>query len=172
VSLAIPRRRGPAALIAAWLVLATMPGAAAADDHFVSIIGCHFGGGEAIVEAGEPIVIRWGWLAKTRGLVVMTVGASDQTVTVGGEEIPNVDAFWGSPVAVNHPTLGRVWQAHWAYELDPLAEPGDSVVVTLDLTMTHPTLDLLTFEEDSHRPAIAPAGSYFGETIECRITAD
>ena len=161
-----------AAMIAA-IALAALPAAVAADDEVVPFFACLNGmdpdpevtedDGQWTVAAGEPIILRWGWQALRRGMVVSALKAIEQTVTVGGTAITDVDSYWSVPFTVEVEPYGTIWQADWVYDDVGSLTSGGPLVVTLEFYYRHPLFDGVT----PIRPFPGPDAPVY---IECEIT--
>ncbi|MEX2546655.1 MAG: hypothetical protein WD830_02555 [Chloroflexota bacterium] len=161
------RPRYGAAIAVACMALAALPAVAAADDQAVSVSNCSLSqDGETTVQAGNSVILQWSWGARTKGLVIAAVKAIEQTVTVDDADVADVDSYWGSPVPVNDPTYGSVWIATWSYQAGVLADPGDTMDVTVDGVLTHPIVDLVLF--DGNRPMLFGPLDF---VWDCEITA-
>ena len=102
----------------------------------VSLKDCLPVGIEA-VPAGTPVTVKVGWGAKTRGLVQDALNATDFTLSVNGEPLPNANNLWSPPSRYSG---GWAWVTWWSVTLDPLA-PGESYTLQWTWRLSHPVVD-------------------------------
>jgi len=158
----------------AVLALAALPGAVAADDpQYVYFFGdgnCLSQGGEIEVAADVPIILRFGWGAKTKGLVIDYINGTDQTLTIDEQQQPNVDSYWGSPffVPASPPTPAH-WRAWVSFPLGSLAS-GESTEVAYNAYVHHRLHDGFSYFGE-HHPSFFGPGWFFEEPPLCTITA-
>lgn len=154
-----------AATSIAAVALTALPATVAADDQLVNFwSGCVFGpySGKTTVAAGEPVIVRWGWGAKTRGLTLAFMKAIDYTVVVNDEATEDYTA--GEPFR----QADGNWRVDWSYAAGNLGE-GDSVEITIDYSLSHRLPDGGIDPDTGHRAIFGPGSIISGE---CTITAE
>jgi hypothetical protein len=156
----------PKALVASMivtLVLVAIPiGAAASEPTVVRLASCAYGNdGQASVSPGD-VVLSAGWGAGTKGLTVAFVKGIDLVASIDGQEIPDVDSYWGKPF----PQPEGIWRMAWTYDAGTLAA-GETMNVSFVMTLRHPLPDLTVFEGNT--PFVFPAGSAWD--LGCQISA-
>lgn len=121
----------------------------------------------------EPIILYWGWLATTPGLVRVYLNHSEETYLMTGPGVPPLDldaaeaeVYWGPLVSGPPSVLGlecpmpNLWATFWEYDVGPLPQGVYTLVFTS--TFNNPVNDgyhVCTFE-GTNIPA-APAPSLF-----------
>jgi hypothetical protein len=159
----LSRIRLIAATSIAAVALTALPATVAAEDQLVSFWrGCVFEpyNGKTTVAAGQPVIVRWGWGAKTRGLTLIFMKAIDYTVVVNDEATDDYTA--SEPFR----QADGIWRVDWYYAARPLGE-GDSVKITLDYSLSHRLTDGGIDPDTGHMAIFGPGSIIYGE---CTIT--
>lgn len=108
-------------------------------------------GGSETVPAGTTVVLRAGWVAKSRGLIEDWFNDVTTTAALNGKPVANADSLWTSPIS-----LDPYWETNQYYSLGTLGA-GQSETLTLHWTLSHPYWDGITFNPDGSRQ-VSPAG--------------
>ncbi len=137
--------------IVASLVVLAAPIAAAPPPGSINIAGCAAQGGARVVPSGIPVVIRVGWLVKTRGLIEAFLHAQSTNATVGGVALEHPDTYWSDPEP-SQLDGQEAWVTWWIYPTGIALASGETLHVSATLTLPHPLPDLLVF--DDHRPVL------------------
>jgi hypothetical protein len=147
-------------VVAAVAALAVPASSTAAKPSGVYLFECD--GGLVKVPAETPVNIWFGWFERNAGLVWNFLDAQTTTLTVDGVAVPDASSFWG-------PTEDRLSGgvvSYWQYSPGVLARPGDSVVVTVDVSLSR---KLPEKDDDGNLVFVGP-GSAFG-AVTCTIVA-
>ena len=150
-----------AVVAAALAVTVGLSGASAFPPNTVGMAGCVFGnGGNATVTAGTPVYVRLGWGAKNHGRMVDFFNAETTAASVNGTPVANPSSYWG-PIDSDN-------VSQWLYPTGITLSPGQSMTVTLDITLDHKIPDFK--DPDTGKQVFAGPGSVFGGPITCTIT--
>jgi hypothetical protein len=139
--------------------------AVAADQSVVGAYGCFLQGGHVYRPAGTSIVARFGWAAKTRGLVQDYLSAQTTTFSVNGSASADVS---GSYSAVDEYEPGGF--VTWVYyDTGIVLAPGESMTFHTELSVAHRLLDGVVFENgEKGRPLFGGPGTLLD--IDCTVT--
>jgi hypothetical protein len=145
-------------LIAAAIPFTSLAGPARAAGNAVDLTTCAGDGGSAVVPAGVPVTVAIAWLDSSASLVRHFQRLQTTTASHDGVAIAGASGLWGPAT-----DLGVAWATTWSYDAGVLAQPGDSVFVSLDIA-----LDKKLRGGDK---AFYGPGSVTEGTIACMITA-
>jgi hypothetical protein len=148
--------------VAVAALAVAIPAATAAADTSTTVVGvapCVFAeNGSATAPAGSEITFRLGWGARSSGLVLAFLRDETTTAAVDGTPIANPESYWGP---IERASVGTDSVSQWVYPTDITLGVGESVTLTMDVTLAHPLSDGYT---------VAPAGSIFGGHNTCTVT--
>ena len=95
----------------------------------VSLAGCYFSnGGHATVPAGSDVTVKFGWSESNHGRIQDFLNAQTTTAAVNGTPIAGASGLWG-PIQDDATT--------WRAFAGTLANPGDSMRVDFQVTLSH-----------------------------------
>lgn len=154
------------AAVAFCAVVAAGTGSAAAPVS-VSFANCAFNlGGNATVPAGSDVMVRVGWSSKSRGRVQDFLNNQTTTASFNAVPVANASTLWGPQAKQSDGS----WLSRWVGSGGTLANPGDTLVVTFQINLTHKVPD--GKDPDTNRQIFAGPGDLFpaGFTT-CTITA-
>jgi hypothetical protein len=120
-------------------------------------------GGETTVPAGSRIVLRFGWVVKTKGLVQAYLQAQTTTISINGAAPIDVSDSY-SPIE-EHPDGGFVSRVR--YDTGVTLSAGESLQADGTVVVSNPVVDLT--DETTGRPALFKPGE--DNSFSCRITA-
>lgn len=156
------------ATLAASITIAALPAAAYADTTSeVNLLGCAlFDDGATSVPAGEVSLRLPGWELGTYGLITDFLTSQRTTLEIGTTTVDLTNA-WSDPTQLD--------QLDWVtrppnYGLGTLA-PGDSVLVTETITLTHPVMFAFPPVGSSGENGPFLLGGLDGPLATCLITA-
>jgi hypothetical protein len=120
--------------VAALVAVAAAGTGSATTPATVSLIGCYFAsGGSVTVPAGVDLAVRFGVAEKNRGLTQNFISAQTTTASVNGVPLAGASGLWSAPEAV-----GNAFATFWSAPVGVLAAPGDSVVVSFQVSLSRP----------------------------------
>ena len=152
------------ALLLALAALSVPVSAAADGTSVVSAFGCIASGGHVTRPAGTDIVVRFGWIAKTPGLVQDYLQAQASTLAVNDGPTVDVSGTYGAPIAV-----GADWGAFAFYDTGVVLAPGQSMTFATSVTVSHRLTDgIVTASDANDKPAFGGPGALFAGT--CTVT--
>jgi hypothetical protein len=134
------QRFATAAAVAAVGLAVGLPAAGATGTSVVSAIGCSLAGGQVSRPAGTEIVVRQGWAASTRGLVVDFLHAQTSSVSVNGGAPVDVSDEYTEPNGSN----AEGWRSDVFYPTGVTLAAGQSMTFRFLASVSHPVFDGLT----------------------------
>jgi hypothetical protein len=144
------RRCGLAVVLVAALAVGASTANAA--DATVNPFACAvLGGGQATRPAGSTIVVRQGLAEQTRGVLVAVLAAQTTTVTVNGGATADLTDGWSAPQQAPDGS----WTTFVQYPTGITLEAGQSLTLTLTVTLAHPVPEVL----------VPPAGGEPGKPV-------
>ena len=118
-------------------------------DYYFNCRGDHAIG----VPTGKVLVLRTGWIAKTRGLVEDFLHAHHMDVVIDGVSV-NGDQYWEEPAHLPDGT----WVAWWLYNTGRTVTFDTPFTLEVTASLNHPVWDGLTFEgADNSKPLLTTA---------------
>lgn len=153
-----------AALVAVLAAL-SVGSANAATPVTVSIPVCYFAhGGNVTVPAGSDVTMSFGWASSTKGRVLNFESAQTTTASRNGSPVPNASSLWGAP----EPISGG-WVAFFRLSAGTLANPGDSMVVTMQISLSRKTPQ--GKDPDTGKQLFSGPGDVLPSGFGCTVTA-
>jgi len=173
--MSIRRKSIPALLGAAAAALAIGAGTARAANVVVHLGRCLGNGGQATVPAGSTISVFTGFFEVNRGVLQNFFNAQTTTLSVNNGAPVNVNSLYGPP----HQNPDGSWQVDLIYPTGiTLANPGDSMTFTENLTLSRQVAEVLNgpvgfadFGFFPGAPLFSGPGPYPGTPATCTVTA-
>jgi len=119
-----------------------LPAAASADTSTVSMLGCYFAGGNVTRPAGNDILLRLGWAAKTQGMTIAFLNSQTTTVSTNGGTPVDISGLYSDPAG----STPDGWSTIAFYPTGIVLAPGESVTFHWVATVTHRLVDGATFD--------------------------
>jgi hypothetical protein len=116
------------------------------------------------VPANEPFLLRFGWGAKTKGLVIEYTKAEQYTLTIGGLDQPNVSDYWEDKPVFLPDEAPPHWRA-WVFYPATGPDLGETVDVTLEFNLKHKLHD--GFRDENNKLFFFGPGNW--STVSCNI---
>jgi hypothetical protein len=135
-----------ASAIAIMLTLIAAP-ARAADSTVVSVLRCDGTGGAVAVPAGQPVTLHLGGFAVGTSGLIKDVLLSQTTTLKVDDTTYDLSNQWSTPV---YDPSGNFWVIAQPDQLLGTLVAGQTVVVTYDITFSHPVAILF--------PPVGPSG--------------
>lgn len=122
------------------------------------------------VPNGNVLVLRMGWLARTRGLVQAFLNGHEMTAVIDGVQLADPAQYWSEPEPV---PAGDGWVARWTYNTGIAVTFDHPFTIDIRGIVTHPFHDGIVLAGDhDNRPALAgPGMSVFDSNGPCSVTA-
>jgi hypothetical protein len=134
------RRLVLASILGLSLTLGSAMGVAAADPGSVSYVGCVFAnGGSAIVPAGAPVTITFGWFSSTRHDADAFLKAALASISVDGQPVSHANAFFSAP---SYDGPDDVWITSWAYPTGRSLASAESMTVVFNVYLSRKVIGL------------------------------
>jgi hypothetical protein len=151
-----------AAAALAALVATTAP--QAAGTSVVGAYACYLNGGHVERPAGTDVVVRFGWAAKTRGLVQDYLAAQTTAIAVDGGPPVDLSAGYDTPAP-----SGDGWASFVDYDTGVVLAAGESTTFDLTLDVSHRLTDGITFANgESGMPLFGGPGELLA--VHCTVT--
>lgn len=111
---------------------------------------------ESVAE-GQPVILRYGWLAESAQYVADYMQASTRTVFVDGKRYDNLERYW-QPAAYSAANQG--YGAYWLFPLPPLS-PGMHTIETF-VDLKREITDGFDDDKDGVPDIYGPSDSAYG----------
>jgi hypothetical protein len=154
------------ALAAASVAAAIGAATAGAATVTVSMVDCYFNhGGNVTVPAGSEVIFRIGWAENNRGRVQDFLNAQTTTADIDGTPVANASGIWGPIQKINK----KFYLTWWQVSAGTLANPGDSVTINYQITLSRAVPE--GKDPDTGQHVKAGPGPVLPADFHCTVTA-
>jgi hypothetical protein len=153
------------AAVAFGIAALVLPGFAwGADQSIVNPFGCSLNGGNVVRPAGNEIVVRQGWSAKTRGLSQDFINSQTTLLSVNGGPAQDLSRTYTEPAQ----QADGSWLTRTITPTGIVLAPGESLTFDYSLTVSHRIVDGLSFENGEFGKPLFGDGTILDVT--CTVT--